>query len=336
MLVDSFILPPSFDYPLFIAAKRYRLPGFAQIEANPLAQTLVVLHSTSFHKETWEPALEDLFRYASQPGSTVLIREVWAIDCPNHGESGHLNYQTLKDHPDYTNFSCEKYAQAVHRFLSAGPTLEARVDFTQRNLTGIGHSLGANAMLLLHHIMPVFRFSKLVIIEPLVSPLGSMHLASLAQKLVNRASRRRECWTSREEIKRSFLVQGNSSAQWDMRVLDSFVTHAFHRNPYDNLLHQSCTIPQEISMYLDEAGGVAPLIDLDRICHSIPVHLILGAIPDFIPTYLHKALIDPASGRRFASIITMENVGHLIPQKAPTTLALHIFNAISTYIPSRM
>lgn len=77
-------------------------------------------------------------------------------------------------------------------------------------------------------------------------------------------------------------------------------THAFYWSHYDNYFHQSCSIPQEIvslyilircsadfeehikSMYLDEAGGVSPIIDLDRICHFIPVHIILGGIPDFM------------------------------------------------------
>ncbi|PPQ88900.1 hypothetical protein CVT25_009135 [Psilocybe cyanescens] len=353
MLVESHILPPSSDYPLFIAAKRYWLPGFAENKTNPLVQTLVVLHSTSFHKETWEPALEDLFKQVTQPGSTVAIREAWSIDCPNHGESGHLNRRALKE-PGFTNFSCEKYAQAVHRFLSAGPTLAARVDFTQRNLIGIGHSLGANAMLLMHHMEPIFKFSTLVIIEPLVSSLGSQHLAPLAQKLVNRALRRRERWGSLEEIRKAFLVEGSSAAEWDSRVLDSFVRHALYWNHYDNYFHLCCSTAQEIGMYLDEPGGVAPIIDLDRICHSIPVHIIMGKISDFIPAYLHSALLDPNSGRRFASVVTMEKVGHLvrlswpfvtayvfitsaqIPQKAPTRLASHIFNALSSPLPSRM
>lgn len=81
--------------------------------------------------------------------------------------------------------------------------------------------------LLLHHMVPVFKFSTLVIIEPLVSSLGSLHLAPLALKLVNRASRRRERWSSREEIRRAFLVEGNSSAEWDSRVLESFVVSQF-------------------------------------------------------------------------------------------------------------
>jgi hypothetical protein len=42
--------------------------------------------------------------------------------------------------------TCEKYAQAVHHFLSAGPDHGARVDFKTRNLVGIGHSLGSVSM----------------------------------------------------------------------------------------------------------------------------------------------------------------------------------------------
>ena len=93
----SYTLPPTPDYPLSIVAKRYWIP-----EANtedPAAQTLIVLHSTSFHKETWEPTLRELFK---QPNAKVLIREAWAIDCPNHGESAVLNSQILKG-PQFTS-----------------------------------------------------------------------------------------------------------------------------------------------------------------------------------------------------------------------------------------
>ena len=97
MLVEPYTLQPSAGYALFITAKRYWIPEFEGNASNPSAQTLIVLHSTSFHKETWEPALEDLFQLAAQCGSKVIIREAWAIDCPNHGESASLNRRALKD-----------------------------------------------------------------------------------------------------------------------------------------------------------------------------------------------------------------------------------------------
>jgi len=63
----------------------------------PAAQTLVLLHLTSFHKESWEPTLDDLFQLASQSGNKTLIQEAWEIDCLNHGESANLNHQALSE-----------------------------------------------------------------------------------------------------------------------------------------------------------------------------------------------------------------------------------------------
>ena len=104
MLQHSYTLPPTPDYPLSIIAKRYWLPHGSNTE-DPAAQTLIVLHSTSFHKETWEPTLQDLFELVSQSNTEVLIRDAWAVDCPNHGESGVLNNQALKD-PQFANCVC--------------------------------------------------------------------------------------------------------------------------------------------------------------------------------------------------------------------------------------
>lgn len=102
MFQRSYILPPTPDYPLSIVAKRYWSPHDSNAE-NPAAQTLIVLHSTSFHKETWEPTLQDLFELVlSQSNTEVLIRDAWAVDCPNHGESGILNSEILKD-PQFIN-----------------------------------------------------------------------------------------------------------------------------------------------------------------------------------------------------------------------------------------
>jgi hypothetical protein len=158
MLSQSITIPPTSSYPLHITAKRYPFPGF-DVDANLRASTLLVLHSTSFHKETWEPSLSHLFDLATREGGQgLLIREAWAVECPNHGESVKLNEEALKE-GEYTDsctcshyrssfwadrsaqVSCEHYAIAIHQFLTSGV-----VDFSNRNLIGIGHSLGANAM----------------------------------------------------------------------------------------------------------------------------------------------------------------------------------------------
>jgi hypothetical protein len=77
--------------------KRYWVPEFESKDAD--AATLVLAHATGFHKELWEPVLEELYdqmAVSSRTNSSVpKIRDAWAIDCPNHGESAVLNEETL-------------------------------------------------------------------------------------------------------------------------------------------------------------------------------------------------------------------------------------------------
>ena|ERR1700691_1692948 len=95
MLEQSVIYTPRDGYPFHITAKRYW--SQAGLDGNdPNAVTLVVLHATGFHKETWEPSLEHIFDLAIRGDGIVKIREVWAIECPNHGASAHLNESTLQ------------------------------------------------------------------------------------------------------------------------------------------------------------------------------------------------------------------------------------------------
>lgn len=87
------IVPPDADYPFYIIANRYEHPHFPRDAHQRMALTLILMHSTSFHKEVLEPMLEDVFRLTSDD---TTIREAWIIECPNHGESAILNESTLR------------------------------------------------------------------------------------------------------------------------------------------------------------------------------------------------------------------------------------------------
>lgn len=167
MLSESYVIDPTPDYPLFLIAKRYWIPEFDRHAANPAAVTLIVLHSTSFHKETWEPALEDLFALAAQSCSTALIREAWAIDCPNHGEAGQRNRDTLCG-PDFVEcaytplwtLNCSRPAQSPARSMRRPCT--AFCPHTRRRRSGGGALLASGtrwaptrcAFPLLFRVMP--------------------------------------------------------------------------------------------------------------------------------------------------------------------------------------
>ncbi|KAJ6473131.1 hypothetical protein C8R45DRAFT_1163627, partial [Mycena sanguinolenta] len=286
MLEESVTYEPGGGYPLYLTAKRYWLPTFEANASDPAALTLLLLHSTSFHKETWIPTLDAIFTKSKD--SPVKIREAWCLDCPNHGESAQMNAALLLRPEFFLNFSCERYAQAVHHFLSVGPEQGGSVDFRKRNLVGIGHSLGAVAITMLQAIKPVFSFSSLVLIEPLLSPAGSQHLRRLRDLLVKGAYERRDVWPNREEAM-ALLSRRERSKKWDPRIREIFVKYGIVEHPgarYPEGAYPgvtlACTRDQEAAMYRDPDGATKPVETLARVCRQYPVHLILGSIADFV------------------------------------------------------
>jgi len=328
-------LAPTDGYPLHTTAKCYWPAEQESHASDPSALTLIFLHATSFHKETWEPSLEQLFKLSSQPGSVVKIREAWALDCPNHGASSHLNEEALMRPEFHNNFTCQKYAQAVHHFISAGPSHGAKVDFRKRNLVGIGHSLGGNAMLLLQDIDPIIPFSSLIIIEPMISPAGPQHLQNLRSILVKGAYERRDVWPDSAQAMEALKGRARTK-KWDPRILDLFVEYAIKphpgstspETPYHGVT-LACTRDQEAAMYRDADGPITPVPVLNKVCVDRPVHLVLAAVHDFIPARVHAALLDPQSGRRYASVTTLAGVGHLVPQEAPEKLGSALYEALA-------
>lgn len=328
MLYESFVCPPRAGCPFHTTAKRYWLPEFETNSTDSDALTLLFLHSTSFHKESWEPTLHSIFQLAIQPGSRLKLREAWLLDCPNHGEAAVYNEHVLRQNED-CQFTCQKYASAVHSLLTAGTNEGVRRDFTNRRLVGIGHSLGANTILLLQQYEPRIPFLSLVIVEPMVSPDGPEHLDDLSRELVSRASRRRNVWNSREEA-RTYLLK-KAGDQWDKRVVNLFVEYGLRVHPDVNrfgAVTLACTREQEAGMYRDREGLTKPVEALTEICSWLPTHVILGRMHDYIPLKVHEALLDPRSGRRYASIKYIDDVGHLVPQKKPDELASAIWSTL--------
>ncbi|KAF7967447.1 hypothetical protein HWV62_34323 [Athelia sp. TMB] len=223
----SIVLKPSKDYTLHITAKRYR-PDSSSDPPQLGAITLVLLHATSLHKETWEPTLLRVFELAAKSHrASVNIHEAWAIECPNHGESAVLNHAELQaGHEHHCNsqeaviVSCKKYAHAVHRFMTAGP-----VDFGGRRLVGIGHSLGGVAMTILQCLEPVIPFSSIILVEPMLSPEGAPVLAGLRKHLIRSACERRDVWSSKTDALKDMTSRARTSP-WDRHALSLYAEHA--------------------------------------------------------------------------------------------------------------
>lgn len=87
---------PRPSFPFLTVAKRYWRPDAPHLD-DPTAVTLVFAHGTSFHKEQWEPTIDDLQLAVEQHArGAVRIREIWTVDAPNHGDAAELNEETLK------------------------------------------------------------------------------------------------------------------------------------------------------------------------------------------------------------------------------------------------
>ena len=80
--------------------------------------------------------------------------------------------------------------------------------------------------LLLQHLNPKITFSSLIIIEPMVSPVGGDKLAPLRKNLITSARRRRVVWPSRAEALK-VLKEREGTKKWDEDVLKLFVVSFF-------------------------------------------------------------------------------------------------------------
>ena len=127
MLQRQFVLQPNSNYPLHVMAKQYWLPEFEAHWGDMDALTLIFLHSTSFHKEIWEPTVQCIFeglvslsktlKSGSAGGDLLKVKCAWAIECPNHGQSAVLNDTALRKPTHFRNcksFVCMRLVALPH------------------------------------------------------------------------------------------------------------------------------------------------------------------------------------------------------------------------------
>lgn len=336
--VQSIVLSPNGNYPFYIIAKRYAHPAFrthhiAQADSHrrgnanrSVPLTLLLLHSTSFHKEIYEPILEMLFSLTAH--SELRIREAWAVECPNHGESAVYNSDKLQTKPFDEYFSCAHYAEAVRHFLAAHDAGGASYIRPTDRLVGVGHSLGGCTAIILSERV---SFASLLVIDPFLYPGSPEDLLKLRVSLVRQAHVRRDVWHSRKHAE--IYLRETGAKGWDPRILKLYLNHGLREHPHASRsvapysgVVLACTREQEATMYRDEDGGVGPLKQLSVICEKIPVHIAFGAESDVIPRTVQDKITET---RRFASIKWIERAGHLVPQQAPDEVAHFIYNALS-------
>ncbi|KZT01785.1 alpha/beta-hydrolase [Laetiporus sulphureus 93-53] len=323
------------DFPLRIAVKRYWEPRISS--EDPDALTLILAHGAGHHKEHWEPVIESLYRLSQRSARgmhRVKIRDVWSMDCPNHGDAAVLNEHTLKW--GYHYFSIEDYARAVHILLS-GHGSGIDVDFSTRRLVGIGHSMGAVALTLCMTYWPKPKIQSFVLIEPMTTPSGDFELPqNFKAALIAGAEKRRDVFPSREEAFAWLRSRANFKA-WNPRVLQIYMTHGMRDLPTAEYPDKTegvtlkCTKDQEAACYRDQdnAARVRGYNYLSVLSATNPVHMIYGDVDDYIrPRRIKDHVLSAGTQGLQTSTTFVEGAGHLILQTHPDKLADAIWSVL--------
>ncbi|KAG6817019.1 hypothetical protein H0H87_000641 [Tephrocybe sp. NHM501043] len=327
---QSYTFDPRPNYPLLITAKRYWKSTLTDAN-DPKALTLILTHGTGFHKEQWEPTIDELHLLLDGAGLSNKVREIWSIDAPNHGDAAILNEEVLKVGYEPI-FPWEEYARAIHTFLT-GFGSGVDVDFSTRRLIGIGHSMGAASLILSLGYSTKLKFESLILCE-----LMSMHVkftGKPAEMLESGSINRRDIWPSSEEAYR-LLKSRPAWKVWDDRVLRIFVRDGMRALP--NSIYPDkegvtlkCSRVQETACYRDPMGPSRTYNVLGFIARRLPVHLIYGAINDYLPQAVKDDIVQNSVGglEHLASFSRVEGAGHLIIQMNPAGLARKIYDALT-------
>ncbi|KAF9269513.1 hypothetical protein L218DRAFT_890089 [Marasmius fiardii PR-910] len=330
MQSQNFVFDPRPNFPLLVTAKRYRDSKSPHIN-DPTALTLVYLHGTGFHKEQWEPTIDDLLALVEARGNQVRIREIWSIDAPNHGDAAILNEETLSWGYDLS-FRWEDYGRATHSLL-AGLGKGIDTDFSKHRLVGIGHSMGAVSLLLSTNFFPVISFEAFILVE--IMTMKKNTEGPQPNVLARGSSNRRDIWPSKEEFYESLKSRG-SWRFWDDRVLRIYTEHGLRSLPTKEYPDKTegvtlkCTRRQETACYVD-SGHTLVYRNFKAFTKRFPIHLVYGAVHEHLSKEIKDDVVENAIGgvQNLASYALIPNAGHLAPQTNPTGVAQAIYDALT-------
>ncbi|KAF5337468.1 hypothetical protein D9757_002417 [Collybiopsis confluens] len=348
LLSEAYVFDPRPYYPLLSTIKRFWHPSWTDSQDG---LTLIFAHGTGFHKEQWEPTIEDLLAIIDQQHANIKIREIWTIDAPNHGEAALLNEKTLQW--GYEPFRWEEYGRSMHAFLTGrgrtllGSNLDGQpvdnFDFSARTLVGIGHSMGAISLSLALNFAPSIEhlFASMFFVEPMtMDPVIAAKQS--AMKLSAGSENRRDIWPSIEEAYK-MLKARKTWQTWDDRVLKIFVESGLRPLPsldYPDIkegVTLKCSRKQETASYKDAHGWVSIYRDIRNYAARVRIHLYYGTINDYIAGESKKDVLENAAGLdNLASYGYIEGAGHTAPQHNPHGVAEKILASLKSDAKARL
>ncbi|KAF8890073.1 Alpha/beta hydrolase fold-1 [Infundibulicybe gibba] len=318
--IEPFIFgSPSDDgqQSLQITAKRYTLGTSAD---NCHGLTLLFAHCIGAHKEQWEPTIQEIFRLQGTKGGVHRIREAWSFDWQSHGDAAILNRVRLNKRSSAV--STYEWSSAITSFVRSERMSGHRIVL-------LGHSAGAATMVMMtkNFSASEMPFVSLVLVEPTIitRELFNQHLEDRQASMdfaISATSVRRDSWPSREEAFTYFSKRFPWSL-WDPRVIRIMTDYGLRETPTGVVL--KCDRKQEAASYPDVAPHFESAIQLARICHVIPTHIIWGTRNDFVPEFIQESLNSAPDGRIPASVTKVKGTGHMVRNHLPNSILLRAY-----------
>ncbi|KAG9222253.1 hypothetical protein CCMSSC00406_0006550 [Pleurotus cornucopiae] len=292
--------------------------------------TLIFAHGLGFHKEHWEPVIQELFTTDIRSGCPVL-KEAWSIDSPDHGQSVFLNEEELR-HQSIS--SCGTYGTVISTLIHSG--LVNRDD----KIVFIGHSAGASAGVISTSYYERRRdipYSSMIFVEPMMYSRELLSRNVDVQNWIIKASKaclsRKDSWPSVSAAK-TFLSSKSPWKMWDPRVLDIYLTLGGLRQlpspPYgaDSGVTLTLAKAAQSAAYATVEPHHAASEQLNNIASYIPIQAIFGTRVDYCPRAIQdniRAVLEKSSNNQIEFI---EDAGHTVVQEQPTRLAQALYGFI--------
>jgi len=310
-------------FPLQIIAKEYSDPSNDVAASDPSAVTILLAAGIGMTTELWIPMVKALYRLNTK-GSVIKVRSVWAIDCPNHGESCVLNEEVLKG--KYSEqFTLHEYGKAIGIFLSTG----LLSPLEKSTLVAVGHSGGTAAHIVNATTSDQPRYKSLVLVEPPWLDRSVKPMFEMATTLIRK--RKSQTWGSIEEAMK-YLSARRPYKTFHPDVIRVVAETHFRTVVVDGEMRIALktSTEQENATWkaTDDAftasEWIAPLLLKMRI------HVIFGSRQDMWPEPVHEVLQKAVEAHRsqLASVETVQGAGHHIPQEKPEELAAAVIRAL--------
>ncbi|KLO19751.1 alpha/beta-hydrolase [Schizopora paradoxa] len=319
MFTVSTTVFPTPGSDLVYAANEYTPRGAEFVEDG---FTLLFTHNLSSCKEMWEPVMSELCALCSfEKESEVSIREMWSIEWQSHGESALLN------EGKNTVYNCRvrDYADAITGFVS-------NVVRDEHKFVIVGYSAGAIAWGIASLKLSTLPFAAVIFFEPpFVVPPIQENDPRVAIGIHNTkvVLTRKEYWNSILEA-RTYLRSRIPWNSWNQTMFDVVLSHTLRTTKLADgteIVTTCCSNVMEQPAYGAE-DYIAASPALNKLCASVPVHIVFGESTDLISNASRAAMCDEQQGRRMKSVQIIPYTGHLVVHENPLEAAKSIIKIL--------